>query len=137
VGIGGAAGELMAESMSANLTPTQSSAARNVVQRARAFRHSGSTRTIRHRCLGYRAPGGVWCGYAYEMLVEAALRSRLPVSLYASELRARPAASGDVGTTTVEWLATIVVVDESIVAAVSDEYETQLEKLKELLEKQA
>ena len=116
----------------------------------REFRHSGSARAIRHRCVAYKRPtpqmleqrfGGVnsratmtgadSCGYSYEMVVEAQLVPRLPVSVYASELRLR-AASNNSGTT-VEWTATIVVRDEKIIAAVSEESEKSLESLKSRL----
>lgn len=139
VGIGGAPAKLMSESMARGQSAAQQTTSSGVVGSTRAFQHSGSTRTIRHRCVGYRpydsASAAPLCGYAYEMLVEKALVTRLPVTLYASELRARPSASGDSNVTTVEWLATIVVVDDSIVAAVSEEYEKSLEQLKQACER--
>ena len=43
---------------------------------------------------GNAGAGAAACGYAYEMVVEAALRARMPVLAYASELRVRAAAGG-------------------------------------------
>lgn len=143
-----------------------SDAWRDNVGRVRQFTSPGSTRAIRHRCVAFRAPTAellaaagapgaappppppandvtsseLWCGYAYELLVETALLARVPVQAYASELvrcsarrgaaparldaharkqRLRPASSGD-GQLTVEWLATLAVKDEKIIGAVSE-----------------
>jgi hypothetical protein len=135
VGIGGDA--------AATLASTQKAAP---VGELREFRHSGSTRAIRHRCIAFRKPtpqmlqkpsgllagastGADSCGYAYELAVESALVPRMPVCGYASELKLRPTSGGRPGTT-VEWTATIVVREEKVIDAVSEEIEKSLEALR-------
>jgi hypothetical protein len=140
VSIGGDAAAMLASGSVQKTAP---------VGELREFRHSGSTRAIRHRCVAFKKPtpamlqrpsglvssgaaaaGVDSCGYAYELAVESALVPRMPVCAYASELKLRSSVTNAVHSTTVEWTATIVVREEKVVDAVSEEIEKSLEMLR-------
>jgi len=141
-GLGGVGGTEMVDALRGTNTNTSTNVNMpNVVGLVREFRHPGSTRPIRHRCLAVLEPTAALlsstlsdppsdtacCGYVYELLVETAVLARVPVQAYASELRVRPSSSGT--GVTVEWSATLVVRDERLIQGVSEEYEKSLELL--------